>query len=262
MRFDDIDHGFCESHGYELPHPEIINYYTSFFISFIGLLGLYLNFLNHNHSQMMNLINCLIIVNGIGAAGFHYTQQKGWSVIDELSMTIALVLGTSYSYSLLLKYKIKKEYYKYRMILDIILNCIFSFYLIFCYTITLFVESRHYFPLIFFCPSISLLIPIYFFRNYYIKKNKKEVILINKGIKSCFISFLIWFSIEMLCDYIPFIQYIPGHGLWHIGFSYGMFLLLQFMLHFSNIIIFKRYDVIEFKYCIPFIKYSININKN
>lgn len=86
--------------------------------------------------------------------------------------------------------------------------------------------------------------------------------LINNGLISCFISFLIWVTTEILCDYIFFIKYIPGHGFWHIGFSYGMFLLLQFLLHFSNIIVFKRYDVIEFKYGIPFIKYSIDINKN
>ena len=262
MRFDDIDHGFCESHGYNLPHPEIINYYTSFFISFIGLLGLYLNFLNHNHSQMINLINCLIVVNGLGAAGFHYTQQKGWSVIDELSMMMALILGTSYSFSLLLKYKIKSNYYKLRMLLDIILNCIFSFYLIFFYTITLFVESRKYFPIIFFFPSISLLVPVYFFKNYYIINNKKEIFLLNYSLKCCLYSFFLWLFTEIFCDKIPFLKYFPGHGIWHIGFSYGMFLLIQFLLHFSNIVVFKRYDVIELQYFIPFIKYSVNLNKN
>ena len=112
MKFTDLDHGFCESIGQELPYPEITNFYSSFYISFIGLLGMILNNYNGYRFRITSLIFGMFFINGFGAAGYHYSQQKGWSVIDELSMMIAVNLGVLYLYGLLIK-QYKNFFFKF-----------------------------------------------------------------------------------------------------------------------------------------------------
>lgn len=250
MYFTDIDHGFCESMGEQLPYPELTNFYSSFFISFIGLIGLYLNFTSNLKSKIIAMTYGLFFINGIGAAGFHYTQQKGWGVIDELSMMIAVSLGSLYLYIMVFK----TENIKYN---NYVLNIIFSIscvaYLIFGYSLSLFDDTRDFFPIIFTIPTVSLLPPLYFIDTHYYKNDTTGASnMMKKGVYLCIITAIIWGFSENLCFHYHFIKNLYLHSVWHIGFSYGMFLICEYCCHFQLYLRFNKKYKIVFFYGIPF----------
>jgi len=254
MYFSDIDHGFCESHGNELPYPEMTNFYSSFFISFIGLLGLYLNFVGKLKSKIISIIYSLFFINGIGAAGFHYTQQKGWGVIDELSMMIAISVGSLYLYSI--TFRTLKIYFK-NYYIHIIFSILCVSYLIFGFTLSLFIDTREYFPLIFLTPCLSLIPPlIYINKIYYINDKTNASLILKRGMSLSILNGIIWNISESLCIYYPFIKYLYLHAFWHIGFSYGMFLICEFCCHFQLYLTRKKKYLIELYYGIPIINYD------
>jgi hypothetical protein len=250
MYFTDIDHGFCESMGEELPYPEITNFYSSFFISFIGLIGLYLNFSSKLKSKLVGMIYGLFFINGIGAAGFHYNQQKGWGVIDELSMMIAVSLGSLYLYIMLFK-TVKIRYNNY--LINIIFSILCVGYLIFGFSLSLFDDTRDYFPIIFTVPTLSLLPPLYYINNkYYNDDVSNASLMLKKGVSFSLVTAIIWGVSENLCIHYSFIKYLYLHSVWHVGFSYGMFLICEFCCHFQMYLIYNKKFKIRFYYGIPF----------
>ena len=75
------------------------------------------------------------------------------------------------------------------------------------------------------------------------------------------LSALIWTISEPLCKQYHWIKYLHTHVIWHIGISYGMYNLLQFMLHYHLYHKAKTYYVVKFsKLGIPYI--DVNVNKH
>ena len=261
MKFTEIDHGFCESIGQKLPYPEIFNFYSSFYISFIGLLGMILNYYNGYRFRVTSLIYGMFFINGFGAAGYHYTQQKGWSVIDELSMMIAINLGLLYLYGLLIKQN--KKYFELNKIygiLNILLTCYISIYLILGFTFSIFDETRYLFPLIFMFSCLSLipgLIIMFKFTkdsNYY--NDYRRVLII--GLITSILSGFLWVITENLCPLYPILKYTYSHSIWHIGMSYGMFMIMQFVIYYTLHYKTNKKPIVRIYCFIPIIK---NIEK-
>jgi hypothetical protein len=100
MNFYDIDHHFCE--GNILGMPEILNSFTSIIFSLFGIYGLFNNkndntsFINNSTSFITNFIYSTFIVIGIGSFGFHWTEQIGWALMDEIPMIVSIFIGTLY----------------------------------------------------------------------------------------------------------------------------------------------------------------------
>jgi len=244
MKFSDIDHGFCESVGQTLPYPEIYNSYSSLFISLVGLVGLFIS-LEYKRIYNIKIIYGILVVNGIGSFYYHYTQQMGWAVVDELSMMISIILGAHTLYLMIVNsknlpilYGVKKTYIHNHYFYKGLLTLISSFYLIFSYTLSIFSDTRYLFPVLFAIPAF-LLIPglIYIYSKYYGEQRLYNPRgegrgLFLGGMSLSLISATIWIISENLCIHYHWIKYLHAHVMWHIGISYGMFLLISFMLHF------------------------------
>jgi hypothetical protein len=264
MKFTEIDHGFCESVGEILPYPEIFNSYSSMAMSVFGLIGLLLT-LRYKRVHDIRFICGLLVVNGVGSFYYHYTQQIGWALIDELSMMLAVALGLNSMYTMIinsLHLPVSQNVYSYRAIHNHItykglLTLALSFYVILIYPMSIFDETREWFPMIFTIPMMCLIpgcVYIYFvhYRNSYVyKPNNKSYennggdLLLN-GLKWALFASTVWGFTEPLCQTYQFMKYFHTHVIWHVFISYGMFLLIMFLLHFHLYTIDKRHYKINY----------------
>ena len=268
MKFNTIDHGFCESAGETLPFPEIFNSYSSMSMSIFGLIGLVLS-LRYKRVYEIRLICGMLIVNGLGSFYYHYTQQIGWAMIDELSMMISVILGLNSMYTLIinsLHLPVSTEFYSYRTIHNHmtykgLLSVILSFYFILMYPISVFEETRELFPMLFTIPTMCLIpggIYIYYthYKDAYMKNENNGGDLLLYGLKWSLFAGTVWGFTEPLCQKYTFIKYFHTHVLWHIFISYGMFLLIMFMLHFHLYVVDRQYYKINYVCGIPIFEHK------
>ena len=257
MKFRDIDHGFCESVGETLPFPEIFNSYSSMSLSLFGLIGLSLS-LRYKRAYDIRLICGFLVINGIGSFYYHYTQQIGWAMIDEMSMMISVILGLNSMYTMIinsLDLPVSTDMSSYRSIHNHItykglLTLILSFYFVIIYPMSIFDETREWFPMIFTIPMLCL-IPgsayIYYMHYFHDKSYEPNGgSLLIHGLKWSLFASTVWGCTEPLCHKYQFIKYFHTHVIWHVFISYGMLLLIMFMLHFHLYIIDKKYYKVQY----------------
>ena len=264
MRFTEIDHGFCESVGETLPFPEIFNSYSSMCMLIFGLIGLLLT-LRYKRVYDIRFICGLLVVNGVGSFYYHYTQQIGWAVVDELSMMLSVGLGLNSMYTMIinsLDLPVSTNIYSFQSIHNHItykglLTIALASYVVFIYPLSMFEEMREWFPMIFTIPMMCLIpgsayIYMNHYRNTYVYKscdksyeNNGGDLLLN-GLKWTLFASTVWGFTEPLCQEYTFIKYFHTHVIWHIFISYGMFLLIMFLLHFHLYTIDKRYYKISY----------------
>ena len=263
MKFADIDHGFCESVGQELPYPEIYNSYSSLFISLVGLIGLLLS-LKYKRIYSIKMIYGMLVVNGVGSFFYHYTQQMGWAVVDELSMMISVIMGLYSLYLLIVNSRhlpilpqVRKTYIHNHYLYKGIMTLVVCFYLIFSYALSIFSDTRNLFPLLFAVPALSLMPGLlYIYKKYYGPKRSYNPHgygrkLFIGGVTISLMSAVIWIVSENLCVYYHWIKYLYTHVIWHIGISYGMFLLISFVLHFHLFVNDGEFCHVKYKLGIP-----------
>lgn len=264
MKFSTIDHGFCESTGHKLPYPEILNSYSSIFISIIGLIGLLLT-LKYKRIYEIRFIYGMLMVNGYGSFCYHYTQQIGYAMVDELSMMLGVILGLHTLYNIIIN-SMHLPVSQNDFICKFIHNHIFykatcttilSFYFILSYSISIFEETRYLFPFLFAIPAV-LLIPgcIYVYSTYYYDKHDGAKLLELGLLCSLFATF-VWMTTEPFCERYPIIKYLHTHVFWHIFMSYGLFLIIQFLLHFHLYVTDGIYYEITMHYGIPFFNHNV-----
>ena len=117
MNLQNIDHHFCEG-KITGTTPELLNSYSSLFISLYSLYGIFVNkinieycfeidgyielsnqkliYINLNNNFIIHLIYYIICITGIGSFGYHWTEQVGWAFMDEMPMILSLFIGILY----------------------------------------------------------------------------------------------------------------------------------------------------------------------
>ena len=214
MKWNTPDHYFCE--GILNGLPEYYNAFSSLFISYFGLLGLY----NIKNDLMIQIIYSLLAVNGISSFMYHWTGNFGFALYDEYPMIIALFLGNIYVENLIpSKYKnYKIIFYINTMLLYLVINVM--------------EDQRLIFPYYFAFGLLVVLYNIYRLVYYYEKTNNNLLYSYNTifFIKIIVGSALIWGATEISCKHyrLRFTTiYLLGHPMWHFMISYGFYNLIN-----------------------------------
>ena len=197
---DEIVHNFCESRLNNYQAPEILNSYTSLFITFIPLIyGLPKNTIFYN-------ISSLLMFNGFASFYYHYTLSWIGKQADEVSMILSVYLGIWRLINMY--YSENKNYYSG-------INSIFMTLTIIFNTIQ---KNDLLFPLIFSMYVFVLLYHIYKTSKLYNIAYKKELLISFIGAKC-------WIISEIYCNDVTKF----GHIVWHIMFPLGFYkLILKF----------------------------------
>jgi hypothetical protein len=254
------ENGFCESIDGDL--PEIVNCVSSLFIIYIGFIGL---FFNKNVNINYRLVYTMILINGFSSFAYHWTLHYGWKLFDEYSMLLGVYLATLLYYNNLL-YILKRENHikelsinimciisSIYLILGLVLNTISNlFTILFAIPLIFLLFNIYYFrkvmynhsstfrdidnvPILSLCEPINvpLYAPSFVSSNLREGENWKDYIfrILNKGVFCCIFSAIIWIITETLCYKFEILRYLQGHAIWHIGMSYGMYLIIQHMIH-------------------------------
>jgi hypothetical protein len=214
MKWNTPDHYFCEGSLNGL--PEYYNAFSSLFISYFGLLGLY----KIQDDLMIQIIYSLLVINGISSFMYHWTGNFGFALYDEYPMIIALFLGNIYVENL-----IPSEYKNYKILFYI--NSMLLYLII-----NVMEDQRLIFPYYFAGGLLIVLYNIYRLVYYYEKKNNILVYRNNTNyyIKIIIGSALIWGLTELSCKHyrIRFTNlYLLGHPMWHFMISYGFYNLIE-----------------------------------
>ena len=197
---NEIVHNFCESRLNNYQAPEILNSYTSLFITFIPLIyGLPKNNIFYN-------ISSLLIFNGFASFYYHYTLSWFGKQADEVSMILSVYFGIWRLITLY--YNENKNYYSGINTIFMTLTIIFN----------TFQQNDLLFPLVFSIYVFVLLYHIYKTCELYNITYKKELIISFIGAKC-------WIISEVYCNDVTKF----GHIIWHIMFPLGFYkLILKF----------------------------------
>jgi len=193
-------HNFCESRLHNNEGPEILNSYSSLFISIIPLLmGLPKNVQFRNVSYML-------ILNGFFSFYYHYYLSWFGKQLDEVTMILANYFGIS---GLLELYDIKYQN-KMNTINTIVLPCFIAFNTI--------PQYDQVFPVLF---GVYVSYGVYLIydisKTYYNMKTVMSYLLYS------LVGALCWMTSEHYC--IEETKY--GHVVWHILFPYGFYQILK-----------------------------------
>lgn len=225
ISFTSHDHTFCEASLYidsnNNPHPEYINTLSSLFLSFIGLRALTYS----NLSSPYRFLYTSMMINGFTSAGYHWTNQIGWGLLDRMSM-ILIALSSTFVFMQYLDDLI--EMYRWQNVDGMLraINLLIAAYFTILYT----VAGLHYeeiFNYLFSCFLISLVVFMILIHKYRVKlRIKYDIVKIGwKGIFYIVLSGFFWITSEKLCSSYPMIRYLHGHAIWHIAVSYGGYLV-------------------------------------
>ena len=272
MNLHKIDHHFCEG-KITGNTPELLNSYSSLFISLYSLHGLFINKLSNdnlletddgylssntkllylywNSNFIIKLMYSILFITGIGSFGYHWTEQIGWAFMDEMPMIVSLCIGIVYIENtlFLLKkktvynslffensdvyYKLKQLFFSSIMIVGLVCNT--SLY------------QRNWFPyyfvvLLIYMSYIFWCVLIKFVNNeYFTRSNTNNIItppqnIINLGNTCLYIlltSVIIWVITELGCDYTHNYILLLGHPLWHILIGYVFYNIIQIVYYIN-----------------------------
>jgi hypothetical protein len=212
MKWITPDHYFCEGKLNGL--PEYYNAFSSLFISYFGILGLF----NTHNNLMVQIIYSLLSVNGISSFMYHWTGNIGFALYDEYPMVLALFLGNIYVDNLIpnnyIKYKIL--FYTNTMVLYLVIDVM--------------EDQRLIFPYYFSFGLLSVLYNIHNYALYYKKINNFPLKHVNYYSSIIIGSAVFWGATEITCKNYQITYKLPfllGHPIWHYMISYGFYNLIQ-----------------------------------
>ena len=246
MNFHQFDHQFCEATLYEV---EYANTVSSLFITFIGLNGI-----RHGHFTV-TFLYAVLAVNGVTSAFYHYYNTIGWGLMDRMSMI--LIAHASYSTFHILIGKIL--IFENMETHSINIGKGMHLFAVLYFTSLMTAAGLHHETLFNFLFAVFLcILPC---MMYYVTKHQKNLQLPGKLVAQgkkgiIFIAFsgIFWILTENLCSSIFFVKYLYGHVWWHLGVSYGGYLLSLipayiYLQHHLNVQ--QRYDNLG----IPYLSY-------
>jgi len=235
MKFIDYDHNFCE--GKINGMPEYLNATTSLIFIGFGLYGLspkYIGFdknilhVLQTNNFIINIVYSTFVVIGYGSAGYHWTGQIGWALMDETPMIVCLFLGISYLYQTYKLLNIKnKTTGGLRHI--VILSGMFFFIVI-----NAMENYRNMFPYFFTGSVVSFYLllrqtMLTFDLAYSMDITKK----INNNVAIAIFGGTVWYFTELYCNHSRNKLLLLGHPLWHMVISYSFYNIIQ-LIYFMN----------------------------
>ena len=213
----EVIHNFCESKLSNNEPPEILNSYTSLFITIIPII------FGFPKNNIFFNIACMFIFNGFASFYYHYTLSWSGKQSDEISMIMATYFGIN---GLLKIYFINNEP---KLNFYSLFNNIYSILFIIINTN---VSNDKFFPFLF---TIHVLFTIFLIHT--ISKNYdyyKDLVLYKKNLAISTCGATCWIISELYCNkYTKF-----GHVIWHLLFPLGFYkLILNFDKLLYNLLI-------------------------
>lgn len=220
--------GFCE--GYLYGRPEYVNSFTSLFMTF---LGLYMLFGNKYINSVTRLFASSLAITGIGSFGLHYWGTFFWGRMDTFPMIITSYLIMFLSYNVIFHRIFHTELYVYRF-----LSGLLSFAVMACVFFTIAgrttsgIEISLYTYFLFpqFLTAISLFLHVFVVSTELVTTTKCKQYGVT-GVLSLVVSGLCWVLTEPYCEQHTWVRYVFGHAIWHLGVSYGAFLLATVLVY-------------------------------
>lgn len=200
MNYIEFNHNFCESRLQNNLPPEILNAYSSFFISLIPIIeGIPDNIYLKN-------VSYLLMANGVFSFYYHYTLTWFGKHLDEVTM----ILANYYGINGLLSFH-RLNYDPNLKILNLIFCAVFiSFNAI--------PEYDYLFPTIFGCYSFITVYLIRAIANIYEYRKTVDGYLLYSLFGA-----LCWIFSETICNN----ETKYGHVIWHMLFPYGFYKILK-----------------------------------
>lgn len=227
---DYIGFDFCEGQYYPntfgLPPKELGNTISSLSMTFMGLFGV---FMNKSPNQLIKGIFGLLIVNGIGSIGFHWTRNYGWNMIDTVPMVMLIGWGSNLAVNEILQNMMTRT--RLNILLGNISTTFFMFYMVFTIAITgISGNAQTVFQILFGLPYLV----IYGFLAYF-SANTNRLYIHNNEIFELvpitaitgIIAFVFWLIDNLACN--PATGFINFHVFWHILISYSSYVLIVFI---------------------------------
>eukprot|EP01006_Ploeotia_vitrea_P017263 TRINITY_DN48357_c0_g1_i1.p1 TRINITY_DN48357_c0_g1~~TRINITY_DN48357_c0_g1_i1.p1 ORF type:complete len:285 (+),score=93.72 TRINITY_DN48357_c0_g1_i1:78-932(+) len=231
--------GFCESVALGGDH-EWGNSISSLFIVFFGLMMVYRQ---RHTSMLMRAVGAALVVTGVGSTGYHWSLELGWGFIDSLPMLLASYLGLYLTVdAIAFQLMSRRHSHHYEQVSGTM--AIFGMTGLVVSLAQIIIERANgheeSFPILFALPELLIGVGIMMIRFYSHKQqlsaNNAECVKAKKymwiGFGVSFGSAVLWVSVEATCSSTSFSRYLFwAHWLWHIGISYGMYLLFQFLIY-------------------------------
>lgn len=230
---------FCE--GIVFGHPEYFSSFSSLFICFFGLLGLY-NCPKQNLFGQLTF--ALTVVTGVGSFGYHWTGDlDGWRYFDGNPMYMAGAMAALFTVDEVIrvytsKTDISSPVAAERAASLTSVNAIFWS----AFSVSaLWMDTQPRFQAIsqltFAIPVTITVFAIVFARYVTHKKmltdDWKILSYAKIGLALIVVSATTWVVTESYCEAYPWVAYLHGHVIWHIGMSWGLYLALQFVVWFA-----------------------------
>jgi|AntRauTorckE6833_2_1112554.scaffolds.fasta_scaffold00597_17 hypothetical protein len=227
---DNIGFDFCEGKYYPntlgLPQKELGNTLSSLSMVFVGFFGIWFN---KTPNQLIKGIFGLLIVNGVGSIGFHWTREYGWNMVDTVPMVILIGWGSSLAMNeIILNLRVKTKWNGY---FGNILTGFFMFYIVITISIIgIEGNAERVFQILFGLPYLV----IYGFLGYfsvnanqlYVDNEEIFALIPRTGI-SGIVGFIFWLVDNFGCN--PITGFINFHVFWHILISYSTYILIVFI---------------------------------
>lgn len=247
--------GFCES--VLTGPPEYFASISSIAMVFFGLCGL---FLTQYNNLLLRFISANLAVTGVGSIVYHWTMYHGWGQIDAMPMLISSYAGALMAIDAIIYkvYRINKQKKKLYEFLSGFLSLIFATGLAIGIAFSSTSEYSQYFSLMFLVPELVIGISVFLIRFVSHKsESEKEYfkyanLYMYIGFTMAIVAGIIWFAVEKNCKKpeLHWLRHLQMHSIWHIFISYGMYLLMQYLVFINaynknNKPYFHRCDMLE-----------------
>jgi hypothetical protein len=222
--FNGPDHPFCEFYVYNKA-PEYVNAATSLMLVYYGLKGLVF----FHGTQNQRMLYMAFLVNGMTSCMYHSTNWIGWGLMDRFSM----VLIAWNCYMLFLDV-LRAHTRLWSFVFDW-LRFLLTMYM----TAILTIAGLHNEPLFdtMFGVFLGSLVFVLGVVSCMPRRFPLSVTLLKggwKGVGYIGIAGAFWILTEKWCHSYATLKYAMGHAVWHVGVSYGGFLVSQIPLSLLN----------------------------
>jgi hypothetical protein len=220
--FTGPDHPFCEFYIYNKA-PEYINATTSLMLVFYGMKGLLMFRKAVSHQRMLYMA---FLVNGLTSCMYHSTNWIGWGLMDRFSML--LIAWNCY----MLFLEVLRAHTR---IWAPLLDCM-RFGITMYMTVMMTIAGLHNEPLFdtlfgTFLGSLILVLGMVSCMRRTFPLSSSILKDGWKGVGYIGMAGAAWILTEKWCLSYVVLKYVMGHAVWHVGVSYGGFLVSHIPYH-------------------------------
>ncbi len=226
---------FCE--GVISLGPEYASSISSVAMIIFGTFGL---FLVRYNNLLLRVISASLAVTGFGSILYHWNLQHGWGLIDSIPMLISSYLGALMASDAVL-YKLVRIDRKNMRLYEIvsgILALVVCAAMAFSLAMTVIEEYAWLFSIMFLIPELIIGLCVMLIR-FVSHRDFEDVQYFGSANRYMYIGFsiavlagVVWSIVENVCkqEGMAWIRFLHAHSFWHVSISYGMYLLMQYLV--------------------------------